>query len=163
QELQEPALAASYVLPKIEWSVKLKLDTKTVPGFVLKPGQGEAFVWDTELAGFGLRLQGRRRSYVAQYRANGHTRRVTLGTTERLRPAQAREGARKLLARVSLGEDPQSDKAAKRLQAELTFQKAAAAYLADKQSKLRPVSYKIAKLYLTGPYFRPLHARGINE
>jgi integrase len=143
--------------------VKLKLDTKTVPGLVLKPGQGEAFVWDTELAGFGLRLQGRRRSYVAQYRANGHTRRVTLGSIDRLTPTQARDGARKILARVSLGEDPQSDKAAKRAQAERTFRKVVDVYLAAKQNELRPASYKVTKLYLTGPYFRPLHAMGINN
>jgi len=143
--------------------VKLKLDTKTVPGLVLKPGQGEAFVWDAELAGFGLRLQGRRRTYVAQYRANGHTRRVTLGSTERLSPAQARDGARKILARVALGDDPQDEKAARRAAAERTFRKVVDVYLATKQDKLRPASYKVTKLYLTGPYFRPLHARGIGE
>ena len=143
--------------------MKLKLDTKTVPGLVLKPGQGEAFVWDAELAGFGLRLQGRRRTYVAQYRANGHTRRVTLGSTERLSPAQARDGARKILARVALGDDPQDEKAARRAAAERTFRKVVDVYLATKQDKLRPASYKVTKLYLTGPYFRPLHARGIGE
>src|SRR6516162_4515899 len=101
---------------------------------------------------------GRRRTYVAQYRANGHTRRVTLGSTERLTPTQAREGARKILARVSLGDDPQAERAAKRVEAERTFAKVVDAYLAIKQSELRPVSFRIAKLYLTGPYF-PTAAR----
>jgi integrase len=143
--------------------VKKKLDTKTVPGLVLTPGQDEAFVWDTELAGFGLRLQGRRRTYVAQYRANGHTRRITIGTTERLTPTQAREGARKILARVALGDDPQDEKAAKRVAAERTFAKVVDVYLRSKRSTLRDISYMIAKLYLTGPYFRPLHTMGIND
>jgi integrase len=143
--------------------MKLKLDTKTISTLALGKGQREAFAWDTELAGFGLRLQGRRRTYIAQYRVKGRTRRVTLGTTDRLTPARAREGARKLLARVALGGDPQGEKAAQRVAAELTFRKAVAAYLADKQSKLRPASYKVTELYLTGPYFRLLHARGLNE
>jgi integrase len=143
--------------------MKLKLDAKTVSALTLGKGQSEAFAWDTELAGFGLRLQGQRRTYVAQYRANGRTRRVTLGTADRLTPTQAREGARKVLARVSLGDDPQAERAAKRVEAERTFAKVVDAYLAIKQSELRPVSFRIAKLYLTGPYFRPLHAMGINE
>jgi integrase len=143
--------------------VKLKLDTKTVAALALGRGQSEIFAWDTELAGFGLRLQGQRRTYVAQYRTNGRTRRATLGSTERLTPARAREGARKLLARVSLGEDPQADKAAKRVAAERTFRNVVEVYLAAKRDGLRPASYKVTKLYLTGPYFRPLHVRGIGE
>src|SRR5262245_36155008 len=103
--------------------MKLKLKTETVAALDLDKGQRELFVWDTELAGFGLRLQGQRRTYVVQYRVNGRSRRLTLGSTERLTLAQAREGARKLLARVSLGGDPQGDKAAKRVAAERTLAK----------------------------------------
>jgi integrase len=144
--------------------MKLRLDIKTVAALPLGKGQSETFAWDTELPGFGLRLQGRRRTYVAQYRAHGRTRRVTLGTTERLTPMQAREGARKILARVSLGDDPQAEKAAKRVEAERTFRKVVDVYLAAKQPTLRPSSFRIATLYLAnGPYFRPLHAMGINE
>jgi integrase len=143
--------------------MKLKLDTSTIITLALSSGQTEAFVWDTELAGFGLRLQGRRRTYVVQYRANGHTRRSTLGPVERLTPVEARKGARKLLARAALGHDPQGEKTAKRAQAERTFAKVASIYLAGKKDELRPGSYRGAKLYLTGPYFRPLHAMGIGE
>src|SRR5215468_3644748 len=163
QEAREPLPAASYVLPKIGRPMKLRLDTKTVPALALGKGQRELFAWDSDLAGFGLRLQGRRRTYVAQYRAGGRTRRVTLGTTERLTPTQAREAARKVLARVALGEDPQGEKVTQRTAAERTFRKVVDIYLASKRRELRPVSYKIAKLYLAGPYFRPLHARGIGE
>src|SRR6516162_7486770 len=139
--------------------MRLKLDRDTIT----KLTPGDAFAWDTELAGFGLRRQRKRCTYVAQYRANGRTRRVTIGSTERLTPAQAREGARKILARVALGEDPQDEKAAQRAAAERTFAKVVDVYLADKQRTLRPSSFKVARLYLTGSYFRPLHAMGINE
>jgi integrase len=143
--------------------MKLRLDTKAVGTLALGKGQSEVFAWDTELAGFGLRLQGRRRTYVAQYRAHGRVRRLTLGSTDRLTPARAREGARKILARVALGDDPQDEKTARRAAAERTFRKVVDIYLAAKQDQLRPASYKVTKLYLTGPYFRPLHARGIGE
>jgi integrase len=164
QQTQELLPAASYVLPEIgTTTMKLKLDTKTVAGLALAPGRGEAFAWDTELAGFGLRLQGQRRTWVAQYRAKGRTRRITLGATDRLTPAQAREGARRLLARVALGEDPQGAKAAQRTQSERTFRKVVDVYLAARRPALAPVSHKIARLYLTGSYFRPLHAMGLAE
>jgi integrase len=143
--------------------MKLRLDSKTIATLALDEGQDEAFVWDSELAGFGIRLQGRRRTYIVQYRANGRTRRITLGSVERVTLTQAREAARKLLARVALGEDPQDEKAAKRRQAERTFRKVVEVYLAEKKRTLRPASYKVTKLYLTGPYFRLLHSRGIGE
>jgi hypothetical protein len=103
--------------------MKAKLDTKSVAAVTLDEGQKETFIWDTELSGFGLRLQGQRRAYVAQYRASGRTRRVTLGMTAHLTPMQARDGARKILARVALAGDPQDEKAAKQVKAELTFRK----------------------------------------
>jgi Arm DNA-binding domain len=102
--------------------MKLKLDTKTVAGLALAKGRVEEFAWDAELEGFGLRLRRRSdgalsRNWVTQYRANGHTRRVTIGSVDRITPAQARDAARKTLARVELGHDPQGEKQAKRQQA----------------------------------------------
>jgi integrase len=145
----------------------LKLDARTVAGLALARGKNEEFCWDTELEGYGLRLRRRsdgslRRSWVAQYRANGHTRRVDLGTTEKVTPAQAREAARKVLAKVALGHDPQAEKEAKRQQAARTVRSVIASYLDAKQSELRPTSHRIAKLYLTGSYFRPLHSLAVS-
>jgi integrase len=147
--------------------MKLKLDTKTIAGLALAKGRNEDFAWDTELEGFGFRLRrgagGLRRTYVAQYRSSGRTRRIKLGTAEKVAPTQAREAARKILARVALGHDPQAEKQAKRVAAARTFGSVVDAYLAAKQDTLRPVSFRITKLYLSGPYFRPLHAMSIAE
>jgi integrase len=147
--------------------MKLKLDTKTVTALALGKAQNEEFAWDTELEGFGLRLRrsssGVRRTYVAQYRVKGHTRRSKLGSAEKLTPIQARDAARKILAQVELGHDPQGEKKAQRAQAAHVFRSVVEAYLAVKHGELRPVSYRITKLYLTGPYFRPLHTMGIAE
>jgi integrase len=148
--------------------MKLKLDSRTVDGLALPKGKAEEFAWDTELEGFACRLRRRRdgnlqRTWTAQYRANGHTRRVTLGTVEKVAVADARAAARKVLARVALGGDPQAEKESKRVQAARTFRTVVSSYLAAKQGELRKVSFRITKLYLTGPYFRPLQAMGIDE
>jgi integrase len=115
--------------------------------------------------GCGLRRRGDGgllRTWTAQYRVGPRTRRVTLGTPEKLTPVQAREAARKVLARVALGDDPQAEKAAKRQQVARTFRSVVANYLEAKQPELRPVSLRITKLYLTGPYFRSLHTLAVS-
>jgi integrase len=147
-------------------NMKLKLDAKTVAGLALRAGKSEEFCWDAELEGYGLRLRRRSdggllRTWITQYRANGHTRRVTIGSADKLTPVQAREAAGKLLARVTLGHDPQAEKKAKRQQAAHTVRSLVSTYLDVKQSELRPTSLRITKLYLTGPYFRPLHALAV--
>jgi integrase len=141
--------------------VKLKLDAKTVAALALSKGKAEDFAWDTELEGFGLRLRRRAddgllRSWVVQYRASGHTRRVTVGGADKISPPQARDAARKLLARVELGHDPQAERASKRQREAQSFKSVVDSYLAAKQPELRPASYRVTKLYLTGPYFRSL-------
>jgi integrase len=147
--------------------MKLKLDPKTVATLTLAKGRGEDFAWDTELEGFGLRLRRKRdgrvlRTWVAQYRANGRTRRITLGSAERVAVAQARDGARKILARVALGHDPQAEKQEKRARSAQSFRGTVDAYLRTKQD-LRPISVRLNTLYLTGVYFRPLHALGMAD
>jgi hypothetical protein len=84
--------------------VKLKIDAAAIAR-CLAADQDEEILWDTELEGFGLRIRRRsndelQRTYVAQYRADGRTRRVTLGAVGRVTLAQAREAARRTLARA---------------------------------------------------------------
>jgi integrase len=143
--------------------VKLQLTTKTVTALTLPKGRADEICWDAELEGFGLRLRRRTdggvlRNWVAQYRANGHTRRVTIGGADKVTPQQAREAARKLLARVELGHDPQAEKRAKRQQAARTVRSVVANYFEAKQGELRPESFRVLKLYLAGPYFKALHS-----
>jgi integrase len=148
--------------------VKLKLDAKTIPALVLPKGRTDEICWDAELEGFGLRLRRRAdggllRNWVTQYRANGHTRRVTIGSVDKISPMQARDVARKTLARVELGHDPQAEKQAKRERSALSFRAAVEAYLAATEPHLRPASTRLNRLYLLGPYFRPLHATGVAD
>jgi integrase len=146
--------------------MKLKLDIKTVATIELPAGKAEEFYWDTELEGFGLRLRKRadgalQRTWAAQYRHNGRTRRITLGGVDKVSPSEARAEARKLLARVALGYDPQGEREVERQEAARTVISVIATYLAAKEPELRPTSYRLAALYLTGPYFQPLHALAV--
>ena len=101
----------------------MKLDARTVAALDLA-GKRDLIVFDEELPGFGLRLRASgdrvRRSWIAQYRAAGRTRRVLIGSAEKVAPPDARKAARKVLAEVALGGDPQGAKAAARREAART-------------------------------------------
>jgi hypothetical protein len=102
--------------------MKLKLESRTIAGLALPDGRIDYVFWDADLSGFGLRLRaGGRRAWIAQYRVNGRSRRATLGPVGKLTPIEARQAARRILAAVTLGGDPQGDKAAKRQRATHTF------------------------------------------
>jgi integrase len=138
----------------------MKLDVKTVAELDLA-GKRDVIFFDEEIPGFGLRLRaGRdrvRRSWIAQYRAHGRTRRVLIGSVEKVAPPDARKAARKILAEVELGGDPQGAKVQMRREATRSVRSVVGAYLDAKRGELRPASFRLTKLYLTDPYFRPLH------
>jgi integrase len=76
--------------------------------------------WDSELKGFGLRVEPKTgsRSWIVKYRA-GHGRQapvrwLVLGPYPRLSPNDARAAARATLADATLGRDPAGARAAKR-------------------------------------------------
>jgi integrase len=75
-----------------------------------KPAASDWFIWDSELAGFGLRIwPSGRRTFVAQYRVGGgrggRARRLTIGTFPKLTVEEARSAARNALAKAQLGHD----------------------------------------------------------
>jgi hypothetical protein len=110
----------------------MKLDAKALAALDLA-GKRDLIVFDEELPGFGLRLRASgdrvRRSWIAQYRAAGRTRRVLVGSVEKVAPPDARKAARKILAEVALGGDPQGTKAAVRREAGRTVRSVVDAYL----------------------------------
>ncbi|MEQ1901177.1 MAG: tyrosine-type recombinase/integrase [Devosia sp.] len=85
------------------------------------PGAVRYVIFDTEIHGFGLRVSPTgAKSWIYTYRAGEGGRRtakkrVTLGSTKRFTPEEAREEAERLRARVNLGMDPQEQKAKQRL------------------------------------------------
>jgi integrase len=96
-----------------------------------KHGQRDAFIWDSDLPGFGLKITpAGRKVYVLQYRFLGQLRRYTIGRSgEHLTPAQARERAGRLLTHVADGIDPAEKK--RRLRDDLTIAELCEVWLKD--------------------------------
>ena len=95
----------------------LSITKRRVDG--LKAADREYFAWDSDLKGFGLRVQPTgEKSYVAKYRAGtgrkARTRRVTLGSVGKLTPDEARKLAKLTLGSVAHGFDPAAVKAGER-------------------------------------------------
>ena len=146
----------------------MKLDAKTVAALDAG-GKADAIFFDEAMPGFGLRLQRSRdgtrylRRWIVQYRRSGGTRRITLGSTDVLGAEAARAAAKKLLAKVALGEDPSSDRRDRRDKDKLSLRGVVEQYLASKRREIRPKTLREVTRYLSGPYFRPLHGMAVDR
>jgi Arm DNA-binding domain/Phage integrase, N-terminal SAM-like domain len=95
-----------------------RLSKRTVDA--LRPGAKPYIVFDEDLTGFGLRvLPSGTKTWIVEYRpgAGGRKvfkRRMKIDLASRMTPDEARMHARKILARVRLGEDPAGERAARR-------------------------------------------------
>src|SRR6266404_6144089 len=91
-----------------------KLTKRTVDA--TKPGRSEIFIWDDDLAGFGVRVKPNGlKSFLIQYRnKNGRSRRLTIGRYGVLTPEEARDAAKIALAEVVQGFDPAERRARER-------------------------------------------------
>jgi integrase len=144
----------------------VKLDAKTVAALKLGDKSDQIF-FDDQLPGFGLRLRrgagGKvNRSWIAQYRRVG-TRRVLIGNANVISAEAARTAAKKILAAVALGQDPQADRADRRAKDQLTMRNVVAQYLDARKDEVRPRTLVETTRYLsTGTYFRPLHGMPID-
>ena len=92
--------------------------TKKIVDAVVATDRDE-FIWDTQLAGFGLRVRpGGSKTFVAQYRAgggrSGKTRRFTIGRYGVLTVEEARIAARRVLSEAASGRDPSADRSERR-------------------------------------------------
>ena len=144
----------------------MRLTSKTVAALDLTDGKDDAIYFDDELPGFGYRLRrsgGKvRRSWIAQYRHGGRTRRLLLGSAEVLTPERARAAAKTALAKVALGEDPQEFKASQRRQQGQTLRALVDDFLELKRTTVRKPTFVNLALYLRGPYFKPLHGMAVD-
>jgi integrase len=77
----------------------------------LKPNLAPFEVNDTDLKGFGLRVQPSGvMSYYVRYRLRGKQTRFVIGRTTEFTPAQARDAAKSTLAGINLGTNPLDDR-----------------------------------------------------
>jgi hypothetical protein len=103
-------------LPDVPWAclppaylreASMKLTKRSIDD--LKPlPSSDLYVWDDEVAGFGLRVKPSGvRSFIVQYRnSSGDSRRKTLGKSGVLTADEARKLAKADLAEVAKGSDP---------------------------------------------------------
>jgi integrase len=119
-------------------------------------GRAEAFFWDGELPGFGIRAYSSgKRHWIVQYRnAQGRTQRKTLGDLAAVTLDEARKQARHDLSRASLGADPQAERRAARKAVRLVA--VVEDYLADMKAKLRARSYAEVERHVKR-HVAPLH------
>ncbi|MFC1491840.1 Arm DNA-binding domain-containing protein [Nitrospinota bacterium] len=75
------------------------------------PQKGNAFYWDDELPGFGVRVTASGiKAYVLNYRVKGRERRMTIGRHGEIAPAKARDEAMRLKAEARAGMDPLAER-----------------------------------------------------
>lgn len=78
------------------------------------PAKGDTWLWDTEVEGFGVRIQASgRKTYAVRYRtrdASRTQRKMTLCRCSDATPAAARDLARDVFVRVARGEDPTAER-----------------------------------------------------
>jgi integrase len=124
----------------------------------------DRIIFDEDLPGFGLRLRkgSKRQTYVVQYERQGLQRRMVLGTTAILGPDEARKLAKRELAKVTLGHDPQGDKAEAKAKAKITLRAVAEQYLSVKQQRLRISSFREVERHLL-KLFKQLHPFPIHK
>ena len=68
------------------------------------PNKGHKVIWDTVQSGLGLRINaGGRRTYFCMPRVNGVQEKVTLGTTDNLGLAEARDECREVYRNAEKG------------------------------------------------------------
>jgi integrase len=123
---------------------------KNVAALTLPAGKSELFEWDDDLPGFGIRLRdGGSKSWIIQYRVGRKQRRKTIGSVAAMNAATARKAAKKDLARVELGVDPQAVKIEQRAKSADTYDALRAQFLARKEKRLKPSSYQQVVTHLT--------------
>ena len=92
-----------------------RITKRAVDALQCPAGKDRGFLWDDALAGFGVAaFPTGRKVYVAQYRQNGRSRRVTIGEHGRLTPDEARSQAKTILGAVETGADPIEERRAAR-------------------------------------------------
>lgn len=91
--------------------MRAKISKRSVDA--LQPGARDAFLWDTELRGFGCKITPKgSRIYLLQYGQAGRDHRIAIGRHGiDITPEKARLEAQRLRGLVAAGETPSSARA----------------------------------------------------
>ena len=100
----------------------LKLTKRSIDA-IDAPAARPEFYWDTELRGFGMKIDvSGRKSFVCRLKRSGLDKRTTIGTFERITVDQARTAALGLLSQAKRGVDPTIKIEVERLTVEQLFE-----------------------------------------
>jgi len=91
-------------MPKIKLT---KSGVEKLPYFQssLDRSKNQELYWDSELAGFGLRVTGSSKTYIVEKRVNGRTVRARIGRHNQIPTEKARKMAQNLIFEMSEGKD----------------------------------------------------------
>jgi integrase len=138
------------------------LNAKNVATLSLPAGKTDHVEFDDKLAGFGVRIrEGGSKTWIVQYRTACGQRRKTIGKVSLIDADKARELAERDLASVTLGADPQAEKAEQRAREAQTFGSFVASFLAVQKRRQRPRSYVQVEAHLL-KHWAPFHERSIH-
>ena len=143
--------------------------TKTFVDGLSPPEKGQAFAWDSDIPGFGVRITASgTKAWVVQMRVRGgKERRMTVGFCNKLPLDKARSEARKLLATADLGRDPaQERKEAREVKPDVnpTFAEFAERWLTEVvERRNRPGTVKHRRLMLKNHVLPNLGAKRLTE
>ena len=108
----------------------MELTDKSIRGLPLEGDKGkpEVVYFDDDVKRFGLRIRSTKRTWIIQYRRDGVSKKLTIGDAAVIPAAKARDTAKRRLAEVMLGGDPQDAKQAARGRAAITIKAELEAY-----------------------------------
>ncbi len=143
----------------------MRLTDTTVRAIVLPPGKRDHVVWDDTIPCFGVRIrEGGSKTYVFQYKIGIKSRKMTLGRVGAIDIGRARNAAKELYARKSLGQDPAAERKERRARVGETFGGCLGLYLRHRrtQGKLRATTLGEIERHLN-VNLRALHGIGIEK
>ena len=126
-----------------------KLTKRVIDGLMPPVNRSEAFHWDTELRGFGVRLMSSGvASYILKYRnQEGRQRKLAIGRVGALTPDEARAIARQRLAEIAKGGDPSA--ARRDIRAAISMSELCDLYLADAATRIKPSTLAMDRSRIT--------------
>lgn len=141
----------------------MKITQASAAKAALPASKSEAFFWDDEMPGFGLRIRaGGSRTYIVQYKLGAKHRRMTLGSVSKVAAEDARKRAKLIFGKVVEGKDPANERAAKVAEAATGFGASVTDYLAAKKAHVKPRTLDELKRYLNKAW-KPLHKLSLSS
>lgn len=129
--------------------------TKTFVDSLVAPATGDSWAWDSDVEGFGVRVQSSgRKTYVVRYRTKDGQRtqrKMTLCRCSDVAPEKARELARKVFGQVAEGKDPVADRKPKK-DSQSTVENMFKGYIAHMVEKCRASAPEVERVLLHAKY-----------